>query len=263
MSSLASYYDEYASLLYTNFSLSLQLIPCNTSSTSAYSPSKNCDDCAAAYKSWLCAVTIPRCVDFSIWYKSYLESAPTSFGLQSLANDSNTLPYLQPRNVAQSQPSINDLTNQFENPSSLDGLHYQPMPAAPAAFNLNPPDLARLQSGPLTVGTVLASNSSRVPRIDVDIQPGAYLELLPCDDICYNLVASCPAALGFSCPKPGRGLEVAYGNRGVKNKINGGVRCNYAGAVYVVSDARSLYTALDPGRTWRIIVLLFVMVMYI
>ena len=71
-------YDDYARSLYTNFSYSMQQIPCNASSDARYSLAVTCDNCTAAYKQWLCAVSMPRCMDFS-----------------------SSLPYLQVRNVAQ------------------------------------------------------------------------------------------------------------------------------------------------------------------
>ena len=57
----------------------------------------------------------------------------------------------------------------------------------------------------------LAFNSSRNPMIDTFIKPGPYKELLPCEDMCYNLTRSCPAALGFACPLEGHGLNYSYG----------------------------------------------------
>lgn len=54
-------YDDRARSLYQNFSYALQQIPCNSSKDEMFSPIKDCDDCADAYKDWLCAVTIPRC----------------------------------------------------------------------------------------------------------------------------------------------------------------------------------------------------------
>ncbi|KAG9818558.1 hypothetical protein KCU77_g17340, partial [Aureobasidium melanogenum] len=46
-----------------------------------------------------------------------------------------------------------------------------------------------------TYGSVRATNSSRNPTIIVDtIAPGPYKEVLPCQDLCYSLVRSCPAA---------------------------------------------------------------------
>ncbi|KAL4753818.1 hypothetical protein BDW72DRAFT_190777 [Aspergillus terricola var. indicus] len=65
MSEIRAKYDNYAANLYRNFNYSLQQIQCNTSNETIYSMAVGCDDCAAAYKSWLCAVTIPRCDDFS------------------------------------------------------------------------------------------------------------------------------------------------------------------------------------------------------
>ncbi len=127
---LAQQYDQYAKDLYQNFTYSLQQIPCNTTSSAQYSLARNCNDCDAAYRQWLCAVTIPRCED-----------------------NSNPAPYLQPR-----------------------------------------------------------ADSSRNPMIDAVIKPGPYKELLPCKDICYDLVRSCPAALQFACPLEGHGLNYSYGN---------------------------------------------------
>ena len=57
--------------------------------------------------------------------------------------------------------------------------------------------------------------------IDTVIKPGPYKELLPCKDICYNLIRSCPAALQFACPLEGHGLNYSYGS-----PHPGSVTCN-------------------------------------
>ncbi|GIK00537.1 stretch-activated cation channel mid1 [Aspergillus viridinutans] len=62
---LGSKYDKYAESLYKNFSYSLDQIQCNTTNETSFSLAVGCNDCADAYKQWLCAVTIPRCADFS------------------------------------------------------------------------------------------------------------------------------------------------------------------------------------------------------
>lgn len=69
-SDLAKFYDDIAIAWYQNFTTSLQQIPCNATNDSKYSLAKSCTDCANDYKTWLCAVTIPRCADFSQpgWY---------------------------------------------------------------------------------------------------------------------------------------------------------------------------------------------------
>ena len=55
---------------------------------------------------------------------------------------------------------------------------------------------------------------SRNTFIDEQIQPGPYGEILPCDDICFGVVQSCPAAIGFACPARGSaGYAWSYGQR--------------------------------------------------
>lgn len=62
---LRTIYDDYAAAFYQNFTYSLQQIQCKTSEESMFSLAVDCDDCAKAYKQWLCGVTIPRCADYS------------------------------------------------------------------------------------------------------------------------------------------------------------------------------------------------------
>jgi calcium channel MID1 len=179
---LAALYDQNAADLYQNFNYSLQQIPCNTTATAQYSLARTCDDCARAYKQWLCAVTIPRCEDYD--------------------NDS---PWLKARNTAQPFPN-----GTMINPGT-------------------PFDQALLNA--------VATNSSRNPIIDQQIKPGPYKEVLPCDDLCYDLMQSCPAVLGFGCPYPGRGLEDSYGFR---SNDSGLIKCSYLGAAYYLSGAEGL-----------------------
>lgn len=176
LAKLSEIYDSNAAALYKNFSYSLSLIPCNTSSTSMYSLAVGCDDCASAYKQWLCAVTIPRCYDFS-----------------------SDLSFLMPRNAGQA----------FLNGSSL-------------------PDDDPLRKSPRT-------NASRNPLIDSEIRPGPYKEILPCQDLCYDLVRTCPSALGFSCPT-GKWLSMSYGWR----DPNGDITCSYLGAAYYLNGGSKL-----------------------
>ncbi|KAJ9666155.1 hypothetical protein H2201_003834 [Coniosporium apollinis] len=189
---LANLYNARAEALYENFTYSLDQIACNTTSTARYSLARNCTDCAAAYKTWLCAVTIPRCEDFS---------APAS------------LSYLQPRNIGQapiSQSTFSFTSNSNSNSTDAEAL-----------------------AADTTLRNRLYANSSRNPLIDQQIRPGPYKEVLPCEDLCYALVQSCPAKLGFSCPLPGKGLEKSYGRR----SGSGRVECSFPGEVFVRSAA--------------------------
>jgi calcium channel MID1 len=178
---LMDIYDTNAAALYKNFSRSLQQIACNTSSTSRYSLARDCDHCASAYKQWLCAVTVPRCTDFS-----------------------SDLPFLRARNIGQP----------FSNGSTLD------------------------ESSPY-FGDPWA-NSSRNPLIDTEIKPGPYKEVLPCQDLCYDLVQSCPAALGFGCPD-GSWFNASYGTR----SPDGDITCSYLGAAYFLNAG---WRVLDGTR---------------
>lgn len=186
-SSLASYYDDYASSMFTPFAWSLEQIPCTTTPEGQYSLATGCGNCSAAYKQWLCAVTIPRCADYS-----------------------SSEPYLQARNVNQS------FFNNGTTPTDEFG------------------DLTFSQANK----SVMYLKSSRVSRIDDDLKPGPYKEVLPCIGLCYSLMQNCPAALGFACPLAGKGQNHSYGYA-----TNGSVTCNLPGAIRGVNGA----SGLSPG----------------
>ncbi|KAK7515210.1 uncharacterized protein IWZ02DRAFT_60271 [Phyllosticta citriasiana] len=190
MEPLRDLYDNHAMSIYQNFDYTLQQTACNTTTTAQYSLAKNCTDCAKSYKNWLCAVTIPRCEDFS-------------------ASDK----WLQPRNVA--SPFINGTT----------------IAETPFADNVKEYNS--------TLRNRLYANSSRNSLIDTVVQPGPYKELLPCDDLCYSLVQSCPATMSFACPLKGKGLEQSYGTR--DGNGGGTLTCSYLGAIFYVNTAGSLW----------------------
>ncbi|KAB5563277.1 stretch-activated Ca2+-permeable channel component-domain-containing protein [Coniochaeta sp. 2T2.1] len=197
---LAQFYDSQASSAYADFLKALAQISCEAPSTQLYSLVRTCDDCAAAYKSWLCSVVIPRCEDFS-----------------------TTSPWLQPRNLGQDFPDGEKL------------------------------DAATLASFPNNSATM----QSRNKLIDDVVQPGPYKEVLPCEDLCYNLTQSCPAQLGFNCPRPGMvGFNTSYGQRGRQDE-NGEVYCNYPGAAHLFSAApRAEYGTWLFGAVVTVVVVL-------
>ncbi|KAI0167280.1 stretch-activated Ca2+-permeable channel component-domain-containing protein [Pestalotiopsis sp. NC0098] len=93
-------------------------------------------------------------------------------------------------------------------------------------------------------GNAAAYNSSRLARIDEEIAPGPYKEVLPCEDLCYTLVQSCPAALGFGCPTPGMlGFNTSYGRRLTDaNGTSNAVTCNFPGSAHYISAAQASVT---------------------
>lgn len=83
-----------------------------------------------------------------------------------------------------------------------------------------------------------ALNNSRNPTIDQMIRPGPYKEVLPCDQLCYNVVQNCPASLGFNCPLPGDiGFSTSYWDTSEEvvvpdpNSTQTQMRCNYPGTI--------------------------------
>jgi hypothetical protein len=108
VTTLSNIYDSHAEALYRNFSLSLQQIPCNTTSTAQYSLTSNCTACAHDYKTWLCAVTIPRCVDFSS-PEAFLEPRNGGVPLPTLPQDSSAQIPLTPPANASRNPMIDSL----------------------------------------------------------------------------------------------------------------------------------------------------------
>jgi calcium channel MID1 len=86
-----------------------------------------------------------------------------------------------------------------------------------------------------------AYNRSRNPMIDKDIRPGPYKEMLPCEDLCFDIVRSCPAQLGFSCPNsPAR--ELTYGKRDPTGQQ---LTCSFPGAV-VKLNVQGSASVLSP-----------------
>jgi calcium channel MID1 len=91
-------------------------------------------------------------------------------------------------------------------------------------------------------GHLKAFNSSRNLEIDKTVQPGPYKERLPCDYLCYDLVKSCPASMGFSCPLPKTifGFNTSY----AIPDNNKSLSCNYPGSAYYPSSTSAI------GVTW-------------
>lgn len=125
---IANQYDQQALTTFQPFGTALSQYNCETTQ---YSLVRNCTDCYRDYKTWLCAVTIPRCTDSST-------SADLSQGTDNV-------------------------------------------PAAPALRDIS-------------------VNASRNPWVDNQMKPGEWTELLPCIDLCYHVVQSCPPFLQFYCP---------------------------------------------------------------
>ncbi|TQV99083.1 calcium channel subunit Mid1 [Cordyceps javanica] len=120
------------------------------------------------------------------------------------------------------------------------------------------PNGTRLPTEDLARYSAPAFNTSRNKFIDDEIAPGPYKELLPCDDLCYDVVQSCPAALQLACPlRHFREFNSSYATRDPENKE---VRCNYPGEPRTrVSAAAGLAfnTAFLCGVVFLVMALLY------
>jgi calcium channel MID1 len=140
------------------------------------------------------------CTDCANDYKTWLCSVLIPRCEDWSANKDGLQPWLQPRNV---NPKSTNQTLSF-NGTSINS----------------------------TMQQRYSYNSSRNPLIDTVIQPGPYLELKPCEDLCFDIVRSCPAQLGFSCPNsPAR--EMGYGRRDPADQQ---LWCNFPGAVVKLNN---------------------------
>ncbi|KAI4609112.1 hypothetical protein J4E83_008753 [Alternaria metachromatica] len=72
-----------------------------------------------------------------------------------------------------------------------------------------------------------AFSQSRNPKIDTEISPGPYKELKPCEDMCFDIVRTCPAQMGFACPN---GVQ-RMGMYGVRDENPDRLTCSFPGAV--------------------------------
>jgi calcium channel MID1 len=138
------------------------------------------------------------CTDCANDYKRWLCSVLIPRCEDWSANNDGSQPWLQPRNV--NAPLANGSLTFDGNVSK--------------AFNESIRDR-------------FAFSKSRNPMIDEKIQPGPYLEMKPCEDLCFDIVRSCPAQLDFACPN-NAAREISYGKR---DPMENTLKCNFPGAV--------------------------------
>ncbi|TLS27351.1 hypothetical protein PpBr36_04477 [Pyricularia pennisetigena] len=82
--------------------------------------------------------------------------------------------------------------------------------------------------------------SSRNSFVNEQIVPRPYKELLPCDELCYDLVQSCPHSLGFVCPTPlsKYGFNHSYHIR-EQDGPSGEFKCNFPDNAHFIEVRKS------------------------
>lgn len=131
MQQLMTFYDDIAASWHKNFSYSLQQINCNVSKVSAYSIARTCTDCDNAYKNWLCAVTIPRCMDWSSKLPYLAERAATELFYNNTATALQLHPYapaLTPPQLAEHNATVGNQTGKIPSRNKQIDVVVQPGP---------------------------------------------------------------------------------------------------------------------------------------
>lgn len=93
------------------------------------------------------------------------------------------------------------------------------------------PYLIDRSKGPVVVqrNTSTLRTAINLPENETRIDPGDFGEVLPCIDLCFDVVQSCPNFLGFGCP-----VKNMAGNYATMN--SDGFQCNGLGLVPVPSE---------------------------
>ena len=152
---------------------------------------------------------VRTCHDCAEAYKAWL----CAVNIPRCTDMTSTLPWLQTRAVDQAFPN-----GTYLDPSLIDVSGY---------------------------GTTAGKNS-RNTNIDQFINPGPYKEVLPCQELCHTLVSSCPASIGFDCPRPGQiGFNTSYGHMPTGSVDDGGrntnITCNFPGKVYFSNSSKVIF----------------------
>lgn len=133
LNDLRTLYDDHARTLYKNFTYSLAQIQCNaTNNETKWSLTVNCDDCAKAYREWLCAVTIPRCADFSNTNNTALH--PRNI-MQQFPNGT-TLPHTSINKTIRETPAAHYARNSLLNNKIKPGPYKEMLPCRDTCWNL-------------------------------------------------------------------------------------------------------------------------------
>jgi calcium channel MID1 len=132
VSDLVSFYDGNAQSLYQTFTNAIQQVSCNTTDSSRYSLVSTCDDCSDSYQTWLCAVTVPRCVDLA---------APVLGGAavmpRAMANATDAQLQMAAINASYAQRSwVNSSRNALIDQAIAPGPYKELLPCADLCYSL-------------------------------------------------------------------------------------------------------------------------------
>ncbi|KAG0210264.1 stretch-activated cation channel mid1 [Mortierella sp. NVP41] len=126
--------------------------------------------------------------------------------------------------------------------TDLRNVGYAPAPV-PNPDTVENPYLIDRTSGPVVVERSTNTSRGAISQLSQNplMDPGKYGEVLPCIDLCFDVVQSCPNFLGFDCPVKNMGGNYAKMN-------DHGFRCNGLGVVPVPSAASRVQQLLRDTK---------------
>ncbi|KAF9944575.1 stretch-activated cation channel mid1 [Mortierella alpina] len=162
---------------------------------------------------------IRNCTDCTRAYRRWLCSV-------SIPQCTDAEDVLDPRNVGYVPPSV------YADPSVVEN-----------------PYLVDRSRGPVIVERDTNTSRGAIAQLSQSnplMNPGPYGEILPCIDLCFDVVQSCPNFLGFNCP-----VKNMAGNYASMNSE--GFQCNGLGVVAVPSSGSRSLVVLSGGM-WTVMV---------
>ncbi|POY70704.1 hypothetical protein BMF94_6287 [Rhodotorula taiwanensis] len=166
---LLSFFNDTISPYLANFTRTLTTFPCDRQPEGLFSVVSTCSDCADAYRDYVCAVTMPRCVDAT----------------------SGT-----PLNTTVPQAVISgDVLASWTLPATYQTRLLRDEPFASRTPLFGPANLSN--TFPFLFNASYPASEANLARET----PFPYVEVPPCLDVCYLVQARCPFFLGFVCPK--------------------------------------------------------------
>ncbi|KAG0241413.1 stretch-activated cation channel mid1 [Actinomortierella wolfii] len=103
--------------------------------------------------------------------------------------------------------------------------------------DLKNPYLKLKNPGPAVVPRNSSTSRGAIPQLQQAqnplFNPGDYAEVLPCIDLCFDVVQSCPSFLGFGCPS--RNMAGSYAPMRA-----GGLECNGLGLVSIPAQSSAI-----------------------
>ncbi|ORZ37027.1 stretch-activated Ca2+-permeable channel component-domain-containing protein [Catenaria anguillulae PL171] len=180
--------DTFARTAVANWTAVLDGLDCRTSDDERrYSVFRTCDDCAHAYRYWMCRNLFAECVPSSHLIKAGAASLPGVNRTEPVGSFRVTaLGYLASAAGVNATLTI---------PGRLD----KPLESQAAVLKIDGPPLKLAQ--PVSREAIEAAKAALKDVVKEDTSVDMYTTDPPCISICHHVIQSCPSAFQFACPR--------------------------------------------------------------